>query len=82
MDIVDMKKSTFLQTGDTHHSFVVDVSSCTAVGELMTCMTAKFSGCVPSIVVCAAGIAIIHEIINTTEDDFDNLVSVHLKVFI
>ena len=59
---------------------MVDVSSSSAVGELMNEIRAKFGGHVPSVVVCAAGNALLDPIVDTSEEDFDSLVSVHLKV--
>ena len=64
----------------THHTFVADISSSTAVGELMNNIRAKFGGQVPSIVVCAAGNLHQGLIIDMTEEHFDSLVASHLKV--
>ena len=62
-----------------HHAFCADVSSSSSINELMQNIQAAFKG-VPSIAVNSAGITRDAMMLKMTEENFDKVLSVNLKV--
>ena len=64
-----------------HHAFCADVSSSSSINELMQNIQAAFKN-VPTIAVNSAGITRDAMMLKMTEENFDKVLSVNLKVLI
>ena len=62
-----------------HHAFCADVSSSSSINELMQNIQAAFKN-VPTIAVNSAGITRDAMMLKMTEENFDKVLSVNLKV--
>lgn len=70
----------FITVSDTvHHAFCADVSSSRSISELMQNIQAAFK-CVPTVAVNSAGITKDAMMLKMSEENFDRVLDVNLKV--